>query len=72
MIELVTSDDDVFLGWLEARLTDAGLTVHVLDAFTSRLYGGALAALPRRVMVDDEDYAKAREILEEGRRLATR
>ncbi|TVR82741.1 MAG: DUF2007 domain-containing protein [Rhodospirillales bacterium] len=69
MIELVRTDDPVFLGWLRTRLAAAGVHAEVFDAHTSSLYGGALDAITARVMVDDADIARARLILAEADRL---
>ncbi len=50
-------------GRIEALLADSGIAVLVLDQHTSVLEGSA-GAIPRRVMVADEDYARARNVLE--------
>ena len=70
MIELLRTQDPVLLGWLESRFGEAGIAVVVFDAHTSSLYGGALDAITRRVMVDEADIACARLILAEAERLA--
>lgn len=63
MKELLRSNDLVKLSWIEALLADSGIAVLVLDQHTSVLEGSA-GAIPRRVMVADEDYARARNVLE--------
>ena len=70
MIELIRTDDPVLLTWLQSRLDEEGIPSVVFDAYTSGLYGGALGAVGRRVMVDDDDLSRAQLILEEGHRLA--
>lgn len=62
MKELLRSNDLVKLSWLTAVLADAGIEAVVLDSHTSVLEGSALA-IPRRLAVDDEDYARARRVL---------
>ena len=62
MRELLRSNDLVRLSFLEAVLNDADVGVLVMDQFTSAVEG-SIGALPRRLMVVDEDYDRAREIL---------
>jgi Putative prokaryotic signal transducing protein len=63
MVELVRSDDAVFVSWLEMRLGELGIKVVVLDTHTSSIYGGALSAVQRRVMVDEADLDRSRRLL---------
>jgi hypothetical protein len=65
MIELLRSNDPVRLSWLVAMLEDGGVKAVVLDAHTSVLEGSA-PAIMRRLMVIDEDEAKARQLLAEA------
>ena len=65
MKELVRSNDPVLLSWLDAALTEAGIEALVLDVHTSILEGSA-GAIPRRLMVLDEDHARARRILNDA------
>ena len=62
MKELLRSNDLVWISWIEAALRDAGIEALLLDAHASVLEGSAVA-IPRRLMVVDEDYAAAREVL---------
>jgi hypothetical protein len=62
MIELVRSNDPVFLSWLLAALQHEGIEALVLDAYTSAAEG-SISAIPRRVMVDDGDAGRARRVL---------
>ena len=62
MKELLRTNDVVKLSWLTALLADAGIEALVLDSHTSVLEGSALA-IPRRLAVLDEDYARARSLL---------
>ncbi len=65
MIELVRSNDPVFLSWLSAALADAGIEAVVLDSHTAVLEG-SISAIQRRVMVHDTVYHKARWILHQA------
>ena len=67
MKELVRSNDPVLLSWLDAALTEAGIEALVLDVHTSVLEGSA-GAIPRRLMVLDEDHARAQQILDDAPR----
>ena len=65
MKELIRSNDPVLLSWLDAALTEAGIEALVLDVHTSILEGSA-GAIPRRLMVLDEDHARAQRILDDA------
>ena len=65
MEELLRTNDVVLLSWLEALLTDAGIHAQVLDTHMSILEG-SVGALPRRLVVHDDDAATARHILDEA------
>ena len=67
MIELTRSEDPVLISWLEVRLQQLGIKVHVLDSYTASAYGGALGAVQHRLMVDEEDLPLARRLLGEVR-----
>ncbi len=62
MKELIRSNDPVLLSWLSAALAEAGIDSVVLDAHTSVLEGSA-GAIPRRLMVIDDDLSQAQRIL---------
>lgn len=62
MKELLRTNDIVKLSWVTALLADAGIEALVLDQHTSILEGSA-GAIPRRLMVVDDDYHRARSIL---------
>ena len=63
MRELLRTNDLVRVSYLQALLRAEGIEVVVLDGHMSVLEGSA-TAIPRRLMVDDEDYADARGVLE--------
>jgi hypothetical protein len=65
MKELLRTNDPVLLTWLAALLRDQGVESVVFDTHTSVLEGSA-NAIPRRMMVIDDDYAAARRILVEA------
>ena len=65
MRELVRSNNPVLLSWLMAALAESGIEAVILDGHTSILEGSA-GAIPRRLMVIDEDYPAAHEILEQA------
>ncbi len=71
MIELTRTNDPVFLAWLQDRLAACGVPAFVFDPHTSSVYGGALDAVTRRVMVAEDDIGRARLILAEARNLST-
>ena len=67
MRELLRSNEMVFLSWAEALLKSEDIEIFVLDGNMSA------SAIPRRMMVADEDYDRARRALQdagEGDRLA--
>ena len=62
MKELLRTNDVVKLSWLQALLADGGIDALVLDQHTSILEGSA-GAIPRRLMVADDDYSRAKRLL---------
>ena len=62
MRELLRTNDLVRLSFLEALLRDSGIESLVLDQHTS-LVEGSIGAIPRRLMVQDSDYRRARLVL---------
>lgn len=64
--ELFRTNDPVLVSWTEALLAGEGVPVFVMDAHMSVLEGSA-AAIPRRVMVGDDDFARARTLVEAAR-----
>lgn len=70
MFELIRTDNPIFLSWLETRLAEAGIESFVFDEHTSTVFGGTLDTVVRRLMVAEEDEARASEILAEGKKLA--
>lgn len=62
MKELLRTNDLVRLSYLEALLRGEGIEPIVLDAHMSTLEGSA-NAIPRRLVVETEDYDDARALL---------
>jgi Putative prokaryotic signal transducing protein len=65
MRELLRTNNPVRLSWLQALLNDSGIDSLVLDHHTS-LIEGSIGAIPRRLMVADRDFARARALLAEA------
>lgn len=65
MKELLRTNEIVRLSWLEALLADAGIETLVLDLHTS-VVEGSIGILPRRLMVSDADYERARRVLRDA------
>lgn len=65
MRTLTTSNDLVRLSFLHALLRDAGIDCLLLDSHVSAVEG-SIGAIPRRLMVLDEDEAQARRVLVEA------
>jgi Putative prokaryotic signal transducing protein len=58
MKELLRTNDLVRLSWLQALLRDSGIESLVLDHHTS-LVEGSIGAIPRRLVVAEQDYRRA-------------
>lgn len=71
MKELTRTNDAVLISWLMAALKEAGIRGVLLDTHTSVLEG-SVAAIPRRIMVEDRDYYVASRLLAEADQLAAR
>ena len=63
MKELLRSNDLVHLSWIQSVFNGANILIFVLDEHMSVLEGSA-NAIPRRIMVREEDHAQAMKILE--------
>ena len=67
MIELIRTNDIVHLSWAQAMLEGAGIPFLLADAHTSSIEGG-IDALPRRLLVPQEQLVHARRVLDEAAR----
>ncbi len=65
MQTVTLTNDPVRLSFLRALLHDAGIECWVLDEFASSVEG-SIGAIPRRLVVADEDAAGARRVLAES------
>jgi len=62
MKELLRTNDAVRLSFLQSLLKDSGIESLVLDHHTS-LVEGSIGAIPRRLMVAEQDYRRACSVL---------
>ncbi len=62
MKELLRTTDPVRISWLTALLADQNIEAFVLDIHTSVLEGSA-SAIPRRLLVADQDFDNASRLL---------
>lgn len=69
MKEVLRTTNPVELSFAQAVLKDAGIEPIVLDTHMSVLEG-SLGILPRRLMVIDEDEARAKDLLDEAAQAA--
>ncbi|MDP6012733.1 MAG: DUF2007 domain-containing protein [Alphaproteobacteria bacterium] len=65
MKELLRTNDMIRLSWLSALLKDAGIDAIVLDGHTS-VVEGSVNAIQRRIMVFDDHWQEARQVLEDA------
>ncbi len=65
MKELLRTNDPVKISWVTALLTDGGIESLVLDSHTS-IVEGSIGAIPRRIMVDDDDLDAAHRLLRDA------
>lgn len=65
MREILKSNNVVELNFAEVVLKDAGIPSVVLDSHMS-IMDGSMVILPRRLMVSDEDAARAQAILKDA------
>ncbi|MGH7048052.1 MAG: DUF2007 domain-containing protein [Stellaceae bacterium] len=63
MRELLRTNNAVRLSWVQALLHDSGIDSVVLDHHTS-LVEGSIGAIPRRLMVAERDFVRARALLD--------
>jgi hypothetical protein len=65
MKELIRTNDTVRLSWLQALLAGAGIETVILDTHTS-VIEGSIGAIPRRLMVAEDDHRRACGVLAEA------
>jgi hypothetical protein len=62
---VLKTNDVVLLSFAQSLLKDAQIEALVFDGNAS-VMDGSLGILPRRLMVDDEDFSQAQRILRDG------
>lgn len=62
---VATSNDPVRLSFLIALLADAGIDAVLLDSHAS-VMDGSVNAIPRRVMVSEQDENRAKRVLRDA------
>jgi hypothetical protein len=65
MRELLRSNDSVMISFAESVLRQAGIASMLADQHMS-VMEGSIGAFPRRLLVGDDDWTAAREILTEA------
>lgn len=65
MRNILQTNDPVRLSFLAAVLRDAGIACMVLDAYASAVEG-SIGAIPRRLVVAEEDADRALAVLREA------
>jgi hypothetical protein len=65
MKELLRTNNLVYLSFAQAVLKDAGIETLLFDAHMS-VMDGSIGALPRRLMVADEEFDRAQKLLNEA------
>ncbi|MEN3951493.1 DUF2007 domain-containing protein [Iodidimonas sp. SYSU 1G8] len=65
MREILRTNDPVLISYAQSLLKDVGIDSVVFDGHTSILEG-SIGAIPRRIMVIDEDADRARSILSDS------
>lgn len=65
MKELLRTNNPVLLSFASSLLAEADIEAVILDSHTSILEG-SIGAIPRRLMVRDEDHARAKRLLQDA------
>lgn len=65
MRDLIRTNDIVLVGFAEALLRDADIRCLVADTHMS-IVEGSIGIFPRRLVVAEEDYERARRVIEEA------
>ena len=65
MRAILKTNDPILLNFAEALLTDAGIESVIFDSHMS-IMDGSMGFMPRRLMVADEDFARAARVLKEA------
>lgn len=62
MVELLRTNDLVYLSFVQHTLNEAGIGHLVLDQYVSAVEG-SISAIPRRVVIDEVNLSHARGLL---------
>ncbi len=65
MKELLRANDPALISFVQSLLNDAEIEFMLTDVHTSILEG-SIGALPKRILVPDDDFNDARRILREA------
>ena len=65
MKELLRSNNLVLLSWIRSVLDEEDIELFMMDAQMSVLEGSA-NAIPRRIMISEEDYGSAIQVLKDA------
>ncbi len=65
MKELFRTNDAVLLSYVDALLSDAGISHVIMDGNMS-IMEGSLGVLPRRMMVAEDEYSQACRVLKDA------
>ena len=63
MRKLMETQDPAQLSWVLALLTAEGIGFEVFDSHVSSLFGSGVPMIPHRVMVAEDDFARAERLL---------
>jgi hypothetical protein len=63
--ELLRTNNQVLLSYVKALFGEAGIDHTILDTHMS-IVEGSLGILPQRVLVSDEDFARAQRVLRDA------
>lgn len=66
MKELFRTNDPVLLSWADALLRSEGIEALVLDGHAS-VVDGSIGAIPRRLVVEDEEHPRAQRLIDAAR-----
>jgi hypothetical protein len=62
MVELLRSNDLVLISYVMHLLAEEGIEAMVFDEHMSAVEG-SIGALPRRIMVDKDDFKRSKDLL---------
>jgi len=64
MRKLMETQDAAQLSWVVALLTAEDIDFQVFDSHVSSLFGSGVMMIPRRVMVAEADFDRAKRLLD--------